>query len=176
MAVNLPPFPANSPPGSWAWTDWWKKLQNYIADVTKVAQTGTTNPDPLTQIVGFTGLTDTVSIKWAAVANYCEFYIHINIDPSINLVTQSAYINASGNPPLDIGLPPLVGEGGTVTIAVWDANGVPPIPGPPVPYIQSLGVGTVNNYSGETTIFLPDFTAFAGGSKKLTITGRYNTQ
>jgi len=33
MAGTLPPFPQNSPPGSFLWIDWYRKLQNFIQGV-----------------------------------------------------------------------------------------------------------------------------------------------
>lgn len=174
MAINLPPFPANSPPGSWAWTDWWKKLQNYINEITKVAQQGTDNPDP-TQIFGLSGLTDTVSINWVTIANYCEFYITIDIDSVLPLVAESAYIDAGGSLTTP-GIPPSVGDGLLVCSVFNSAGTVAIPPNPAIPYVQSLGVGYVTRFGGRMTIFLPDFTVAASPSKTLTITGRYNVQ
>lgn len=175
MALKLPPFPANSPPGSWVWVDWWKKLQDYINQITAVAQQGNVPTAPIDNITGTSG---TASVNWVVIGNYCQFDIDIPVLTGVDIVASSSYIRLVGTPP-NIGLPPIVGQA-LCYLAAFSEDGAPAVPPDPnIPFVQSLGVGYIRNVSGELRCFLPDFTVTGGGVgsqrfNNIHITGRYN--
>lgn len=37
MALQLPPYPVNSPPGSYMWTDWYRQLQTFVQGVSSIS-------------------------------------------------------------------------------------------------------------------------------------------
>lgn len=160
MAVQLPPFPVNSPPGSWMWVDWWKKLQDYIAEVTKVVAQKTIPNANVTGMPGFL----TLPVSWVVLGNYCQFDIDIPITGFPFATTDSTILLASASPELN---PPLPIQDG---LCYWCAYGGAGSPG--TPSVQSLGVGYIKKIGGVATMFLPNVTV--NGYTQIHITGRYN--
>lgn len=154
MATSLPPFPANSMPGSWAWTDWWKKLQDYIKEVTTVAKQKTL---PAAPVIGVTGITS-LDVPWVVVANYCQ--IDITILPSGTVSSTNGYIELGGLSDV----PPAPIDDGLLNIAAWS--------GVTLPSVQSIGVGYIRRVGGVTRMYLPNFSST--GYERIHITGRYN--
>lgn len=157
MAVQLPPFPVNSPPGSWMWVDWWKKLQDYIADITNVAEQDTASNSDVTGLTGYLN----IDVPWVVIGNYCQFDIDIDMNGA-PIAAANATINLSsggGRTP-----PPATFQDGLLYMAAWGA-----LSGPQV---QSLGIGYITRVGGNTMAYLPDFSI--SGYDRIHITGRYN--
>lgn len=156
--VKLPPFPANSPPGSWAWVDWWKRLQDFVSSITSVAAENTLQSAPTTGIPGYT----TIDVPWVVIGNYVQFDIQLNITGS-PLVTTDAIIDFVTIIPGQV--PPAPIQDGLCYMSAYKIAGTP--------YVQSLGIGYISQVGGSTKVFLPDF-ATAAGFDRVHITGRYN--
>lgn len=167
--IQLPPFPANSQPGSWAWIDWWKKFQDYVKSITDVSAQGTI---PSATMTGITGTGGTASVRWVVLGNYCQFDIDIPVTLGIDIVTDAATILLTSVLPDQV-MPPMLGNG-LLYAAAWQNGG-----GPGVPYVQSLGIGYITTIGGTITAFLPNFTVSGTITtpppfQTIHITGRYN--
>lgn len=155
MAVNLPPFPANSMPGSWAWVDWWKRLQDFIKDITNVTEKKTLSNATVVGIPGYA----TIDVPWVVIANY------VQID--ITIVMSGAAIAAT-NASISLGglsnAPPVPIDDGLCELSAWTVVGSPTV--------QSIGVGYIHRVGGTTFMYLPDFSLT--GYDRIHITGKYN--
>lgn len=125
--VPLPPFPVNAPPGSFTWVDWFKKLADFINQITDVSGGGEI-PGPI-NISGPSIVLGSVSnSEYARIANFVMF----TLDCAIT-ATQT-----SGNLTVDVPVatfPPCIID----DVFIWEtSDGV------------MSGEGTITN---ETNVF-----------------------
>lgn len=157
MAINLPPFPANATPGGFVWTDWWKKFQQYVQEVTEVAGQGTS---PIPGSGGLPGL-QMGDAKWLVVANFLKFELVSNISGDNSFTWNNQWFNlGSSSRPMPIPVNP-----SPVLFVAYQNN--------PNPHSYSVGIGAVDGgWTYGPRITAPNGTV-PSGFDTLTIQGWY---
>jgi len=154
MAINLPPFPANAMPGGFVWTDWWKKFQDYVQEITEIAGQGNVTGDPVDLLGNVTNVQSIEYFHWTVVANTLEFQIIMELTQSANATSTNGWIEL---PAIQIPRP--------IQMATF---GVSAFGGPPAPIIHSVGVGIAR----LGRLYLPDFD-LATTYESLVVSGQY---
>lgn len=97
MATSLlPPFPVNSPPGSFVWVDWFKKLEDFIISVTDITDSGTSDDIPVTIDTGSGPVSDIATGYYTRIANYVLFTLEVTLP---DVVSPDPYIITLDLPP-----------------------------------------------------------------------------
>lgn len=147
--LTLPPFPINAQPGSYMWLDWWRQLQDYIQEITKVADSG--DIDFTSTIAGYA----TIPTYYVLVANYIMFTSTIQVDSSTGIIFNGSTTS--------IGINGVAGPIKPSTCSVTQFDGTT---------VTSRGVGVIDN--NADTIIPPAFTIAPGtGTPLIVITGQY---
>lgn len=142
MAINLPPFPANATPGGFVWTDWWKKFQQYVQEVTEVV--GQDASPIFGTVPGVASLGD---CNWIAVANFVKFNINWTFDEDGEVwAGQFVDIGSSSHP-----MPAPIYDS-AIEVVAFQNN--------PTPTVHNIGVGSISYEGGlyGPVIALPDAT------------------